>query len=203
MPKSLSPKITYSSLGLIGIFTLILGFISLGRVIQNPARQTELARLKAQEQASSVSIAGRDAALKNKDTDGDGLNDYDELYIYGTSPYLPDSDSDGLTDKQEIESGTDPNCPTGQNCRTNRLQPPDNQAQLLESFGLEGFSGLLEIDEIEPDQPAEIDLTNLTTDDLRDLLLESGDITQEELDQIDDELLLESYAAVINGNNNQ
>lgn len=54
--------------------------------------------------------------LKTKDTDGDSLTDYDELYTYKTSPYLADSDSDKINDKQEIESGTDPNCPQGKNC---------------------------------------------------------------------------------------
>jgi len=50
--------------------------------------------------------------LKNSDTDGDGLSDYDELFKYNTSPFLKDSDSDGVTDNQEIQKGTDPNCPT-------------------------------------------------------------------------------------------
>ncbi len=56
------------------------------------------------------------AELRKKDTDKDGLPDYDELYIYKTSPYLEDSDSDGFLDKTEIETGNDPNCPAGQNC---------------------------------------------------------------------------------------
>lgn len=56
------------------------------------------------------------AQLRSLDTDSDVLNDYDELYTYNTSPYLADSDSDGLTDKEEVTSGNDPNCPTGQDC---------------------------------------------------------------------------------------
>lgn len=55
-------------------------------------------------------------ALKKKDTDGDSLTDYDELYVYNTSPYLKDSDSDGFTDAEEIRTNNDPNCPRGQNC---------------------------------------------------------------------------------------
>ena len=34
--------------------------------------------------------------MKTKDTDGDGLNDYEESRVYQTSPYLADSDSDGF-----------------------------------------------------------------------------------------------------------
>jgi len=54
--------------------------------------------------------------LRQKDTDQDGLSDYDELYLYGSSPYLSDSDSDGVSDQQEVILGTDLNCPEGQNC---------------------------------------------------------------------------------------
>jgi hypothetical protein len=56
------------------------------------------------------------AELQNRDTDEDGLSDFDELYQYQTSPYLADSDSDALSDKEELESGNDPNCPTGLDC---------------------------------------------------------------------------------------
>ncbi len=54
--------------------------------------------------------------LRETDTDEDGISDYNELYVYETSPYLNDSDSDGYSDYQEVFSGNDPNCPTGQDC---------------------------------------------------------------------------------------
>lgn len=54
--------------------------------------------------------------MKTKDTDRDGLNDYVEQYTYGTSPYLADSDSDGIGDSVEIASGSNPNCAKNQNC---------------------------------------------------------------------------------------
>jgi hypothetical protein len=58
------------------------------------------------------------AAAKEKvtDTDLDGLSDYDEKNLYGTSPYLSDTDSDGIDDKTEVTSGTDPLCKTGTTC---------------------------------------------------------------------------------------
>ena len=46
----------------------------------------------------------------NPDTDGDGLNDYDEYNAgpeYGGWALDPDSDNDGLTDGQEAQWGTD------------------------------------------------------------------------------------------------
>jgi len=45
------------------------------------------------------------------DTDGDGLNDYDEVVVHGTDPLLVDGDGDGLWDADELLSGTDPNDP--------------------------------------------------------------------------------------------
>lgn len=60
------------------------------------------------------SAAGnRSAALQNAlptpapDTDGDGLNDYEEPY-WGTDFKNPDSDGDGFQDGEEILSGHDP-----------------------------------------------------------------------------------------------
>jgi hypothetical protein len=44
------------------------------------------------------------------DSDGDGLTDSEELETYGTDPERADTDGDGLTDSEEIQSaGTDPN----------------------------------------------------------------------------------------------
>jgi hypothetical protein len=47
--------------------------------------------------------------LLNNDTDADYLNDYEELFIYATHPYIADTDGDGLFDGQEIQQGSDPN----------------------------------------------------------------------------------------------
>jgi len=43
------------------------------------------------------------------DTDGDGLSDYDEVFVHGTDPVNIDTDGDGLDDKFEIDAGLDPN----------------------------------------------------------------------------------------------
>lgn len=50
-----------------------------------------------------------DEELMERDSDGDGLSDYDEIYVYGTNPLEPDTDEDGLTDYDEVHTyGTDP-----------------------------------------------------------------------------------------------
>jgi len=53
--------------------------------------------------------SGTPDQLKNQDSDKDGLSDYDELYIYHTDPYNPDTDGDGYTDGYEVANGYDPN----------------------------------------------------------------------------------------------
>ncbi|WP_445359972.1 PQQ-binding-like beta-propeller repeat protein [Microbulbifer sp. EKSA005] len=42
----------------------------------------------------------------NADTDNDGVNDGDELLIYGSNPFVDDTDADGLSDGVEAELGT-------------------------------------------------------------------------------------------------
>jgi hypothetical protein len=42
----------------------------------------------------------------NPDTDGDGLNDGDEVNTHGTNPNLSDTDGDGLSDSEEIDTYT-------------------------------------------------------------------------------------------------
>lgn len=45
----------------------------------------------------------------NADGDGDGINDYDEIFVHGTDPLDPDTDRDGVSDYDEIfVHGTDP-----------------------------------------------------------------------------------------------
>ncbi len=42
------------------------------------------------------------------DSDGDELNEYDEIYVYFTDPYNPDHESDGLPDGYEVQNGLNP-----------------------------------------------------------------------------------------------
>jgi hypothetical protein len=39
-----------------------------------------------------------------RDSDGDGLSNYDEAVIHGTNPNLADTDNDGLNDRAELET---------------------------------------------------------------------------------------------------
>ena len=44
----------------------------------------------------------------NPDTDGDGISDYDEAFIYRSNPLNSDTDGDGYRDMDEINNGYSP-----------------------------------------------------------------------------------------------
>ncbi len=130
------------------------------------------------------------------DTDGDGLSDYDEIYLYGTSPYLADTDGDGISDYDEIMAGTDPLCPAGQDCLLDNYY---NDFIFEEELsGLEDFNPDLTI----PEDFSEDDLQSIlagmmTPDNLRDLLINSG-MEAEVVNQMSDEDLMASYEEALN-----
>lgn len=114
-----------------------------------------------------------EAEQRTKDSDGDTLNDYDEINLYGTGPYIADSDSDGISDAAEVKAGTDPNCAKGQDCQGIRLVTPDSKISDL----FPQFSG------------SDITLKDKTIQEFRQLLLDQG-YDKAKLDAIDNETLL-------------
>ena len=120
-----SEKLGFAGLIVLAVVILYLGFSQMGNNIKGPF----LARLAASlsknnaEETKELNAEEQMAVLKTKDTDKDGLSDYDELNIYQTSPYIADTDSDGVNDKMEIEKNTDPNCPVGKNCKSELTNP--------------------------------------------------------------------------------
>jgi len=135
-----------------------------------------------------------DAALKTQDTDKDGLSDYDELNIYNTSPFLEDSDSDGVLDKVEVERGQDPNCPIGKDCTGSLLTNPSAAATNSPEASA-AVSELISQPVATSSNSGDMGLGSLLPSDassLRQVLLESG-MDQAMLDQFSDEDLLGAY----------
>ena len=62
-------------------------------------------------------------ALHSADSDGDLLSDYDEFYLYKTSAYLKDTDGDGIDDQEELEQGNDPTCHKDKECGNGEVKP--------------------------------------------------------------------------------
>lgn len=53
-------------------------------------------------------VESRQGELVFKDTDGDGISDYDEVYIYKTDPANPKTRGSGKTDGEKIKEGINP-----------------------------------------------------------------------------------------------
>lgn len=207
-PLSKNQKIAAVSLAVFAVFILVLWFVQLRNNIYGPfnapAGSSQVAQTGALDQAAN------DAALKNKDTDGDGLSDWDELNVYKTSPYLEDSDGDGYKDGEEIKKNFDPNCPQGRTCTGGSLIEQEGAGQtsttsgasnntlnsLLNQFGATNpanpVSGSANLNSSQLDV-----LKNIDAASLRQLLLEAG-MQKAVLDKISDDELMKSYGEIFN-----
>ncbi len=165
--------------------TLILGFFQMQKTLRAP--------LLFDAPKKVVASAERTATFTpdpTKDTDGDGLLDVDELNRYGTSPYLADSDSDGKSDRIEIEKGGDPNCPEGRQCGAlvggDAVKTGEEHPRLL--------TDILERETlaITPSETVSAPKETGSATELRNALRAYG-ISDEQLNKIDDATLLEMY----------
>ncbi len=131
--------------------------------------------------------------LKNTDTDHDGLSDYDEIYVYHTSPYLADTNSDGISDKDSIARGIDPVCPKGQNC-SGSLDTSHVAANSTASSTTTASSSLNALNPATADETALKNALNGQSDaaTLRQLLISSG-ASATDLNKISDADLMKSY----------
>ena len=189
-PLNKNQKIAAASLAVFAILIIVLWAAQLRNNIYGPFNSSPSGNLAATEATDQTQ------ALKNKDTDGDGLSDYDELNVYLTSPYLADTDSDGLSDSAEIKNNTDPNCPQGRTCTSGLIEETggaNNTASgtlnsLLNQFGATNPtnpSASLNSEQLNA-------LKNIDAASLRQLLIQQG-MPKETLDKISDADLLKSY----------
>jgi len=154
----------------LGLGAIVLGFFQLKNQLSGPfaVKSTE-----AETQKDQTDLLG----LKQRDTDSDGLSDYDEFYLYNTCPYLPDSDSDKIDDAKEVAQGSDPTCAEGQNC-----------------FAVWGMEALA--DPTQKEDPTSLFSSGFDTDELRQILVEAG-VDESDLAQLSDEELIATYNQVL------
>ncbi|MBD3281230.1 hypothetical protein GF391_00600 [Candidatus Uhrbacteria bacterium] len=156
-------------------------------------------------------IAEHEALQKRTDTDGDGLSDWAEENIYKTSPYLWSTAGDDVPDNVKIARGENPLCKSGEPCGTaqsvnfnlptttlpydfDKIQDSSNAVNDLltgKSPASENYQGMAE--------EAGVDLETLKQqipkdpDVLREAMLASGKVTEEQLNSISDEDLMKYF----------
>jgi hypothetical protein len=120
---STEQRLSVGFFSILSIVMLTLGVIQIRRNIIYPFT-SPVEQLFAMKNLFGQTDAEKEAQAKKTDSDGDGLNDWDEEYVYLTSQFLADTDSDGIADNVEIAKHTDPQCPSGENCGY-IYSPPD------------------------------------------------------------------------------
>lgn len=113
LPGNLSKeqKIGFSLLVVFAFLSVGLGTLQIRNTMYGPLSLNNKPPVNLKDQVNTID------ALRYRDTDHDGLSDFDELYIYGTSLYLYDTFSYGISDKEVIAKNL-PLCPKGQDCAT-------------------------------------------------------------------------------------
>jgi hypothetical protein len=172
-----------------GILTIGLAGLQLRNNIYGPFAE-KMARARDIE----PNQLDEQARLQMLDTDKDGLTDWEEINFYSTSPYLPDTDSDGLTDKTEIDNGTNPLCPEGQTCNADEttLSATSTETNTVASPLLGEATGFEQMVGVSSSQNIDFSSLGVMLGDkqkLRQLLLETGSISAEQLSKIDDKTL--------------
>lgn len=207
-PLGRGQKIAAGILAIFAVAVIGMWFVQFKKSIISPLRQNT-----GTQNTVSSQNENSDEALKNKDTDGDGFSDWDELNLYKTSPYLEDSDSDGFLDKEEILNGKDPNCPAGRDCFSVEGVNADASANQGSANANNANNELLnQLNQLNANQGQ--GTTNQSDGDaaiqnilggggdattLRQMLLSAG-MDKAMLDKISDEDLMRSYGEVLKGN---
>ena len=168
------------------IITILILFLGVGTLVFG------FFRIRGEIFTSSIVLTNNNAnnvnsdilALQQRDSDGDGLSDYEETYIYHTSPYLADTDSDGISDADEIKQGKNPICPEGQNCQNLGGASPLGAV----TGGVDANTNI--------NTPASSGESLPTPQEIRNLLTQAG-IPASTLQGLDDQSLVQLYQETI------
>lgn len=191
VPSAKGQPLVLAVLVFLSVAALVFGGVTIVHNVSAPFQKNTLAKADADASLDGGDTAPTsDASLKKADTDADGLSDYDELRVYRTSPYLKDTDSDTFSDKQEIDSGHDPICPSGKTC---------GYPQPLTSQPAGGLSPQTSLPALPTGRQAGQEgadpfsqLSRATPEQIRALLLEKG-MSPNKLSQLSDEALMQLY----------
>jgi hypothetical protein len=187
-PLTRERKIGFVLLLVFAIIAVGLGMFQIRNTIYAPFALSNSIPSTLKEQLIDNNVAYQ----KQLDTDRDGLSNFDEVNVYGTSAYLYDTFGYGMSDLEVIKKGL-PLCPAaGKNCvgivnPTDILQPTASSS---------GFVSTAEAEALKNPPP---DLNAILQDpaQIRRLLINSGQIGEDDLKKISDVDLLQVVREMI------
>lgn len=117
----------------------------------------EVTRMKEKVTLFDKIVRERTAEESGRDTDRDGISDFDEVIIYKTDPTNPDTDGDSFSDGVEIATGYNPNDPSSEALLT-FASPKDVSYVNEELLSVKSITPLLnfEADSVKPKVYSEI-----------------------------------------------
>ncbi len=201
-------KIGVIFLGAGVLFVSALSFFVLREGLYSPFRSS-IEELGVKKHLLDDPIAKQAEYEQRIDTDGDGLSDWSETHVYRSSPYLWSTAGDGIPDNVKLARGENPNCKAGVPCSVTplRYDLPDSNVPFTDFvqrdvqgevnqylYGNE--PGALGWQQQAEEYGYDTDLRSQIPRDpaiLRQSLLESGKVTEEDLEGISDERLLQLF----------
>jgi len=189
MDLNKNQKIFSIILGAILLASLSFGIYQIRENVYGPMRTSEfeysVTELNQEIQKRSLAYI---LSLQQTDSDKDTISDYDEMYEYNTSPFLADTDSDGIDDNIELANGQDPTCHKDKDCAAELvITVPDQIVELQNQ--------LPDYDQFDESILQELP-TNLSAAEIRALLLESG-FTQEQVQAFSDQELTDAWESAL------
>jgi hypothetical protein len=182
-------KLALVGLTFFGVCLVGIWLLELNTEIRGPLNP----KVSASNNASSTSAQAAEDKLKTQDTDGDGLSDWDEINVYHTSPYLADSDSDGIPDGEEVKNGTDPNCPQGKDCSATSIVSASSSPVVSSTVASGILSGSTKSSSTTDVLSGKLLSGQIDASTLRQILISSGKVSKTDLDKITDADLLQAY----------
>jgi hypothetical protein len=191
-------KIAVIFLAILGVFFIGASVYQMSSRIKRPFKvsDTVFSVDKDSDEARFLEV------LQNRDTDSDGLFDFDEINVYKTSAYLEDTDSDGISDYEEVRGaannleGMDPTCPKGTDCY-GLISDFTNASSSTETILPEINSNNNTEAKTEEEKLMEsLSTGEIDTSILRSMLISNG-LNEEEVNQISDEELKAIYLQAV------
>lgn len=178
-------KIGVVLLSIFAILLLSLGALQIRNTLYAPFALSSQVPPSVKDDINSVD------ALRFRDTDSDGLTDFDEVYVYGTSPYLYDTFSYGISDKEVVAKGL-PLCPNGQDC-----QNPITTGETIAAPNNASSTAAALKDELLQNPPPSLNSILSSPTQLRLLLRQSG-VEQKIIDSVTDAELMQMVNQLVN-----